>query len=196
MQKMRTTWNPAASARPFYSALYYLQKRQNDIVKLIKKAAEGRWTMLEKYRVVGIVNLCPNLVIQKGKDIIIDVTVPFDNGLEAFKEASRLKEEKYRNLATELSCNGTFMPLSLGHLVHGIRTTTKRSEDYDRRGSPKWWKRLSWVKLLLTLVMPSMNMFADSTEYWWLPGLRHIPILPLYLYFSLVCYILFYVVFK
>lgn len=55
----------------------------------------------------GTQNFRPDLVIQKGRDIlIIDVTVPFDNGLESFKEARRIKEVKYRDLAIELSVGG------------------------------------------------------------------------------------------
>lgn len=45
--------------------------------------------------------------LRKWNDIIIfDVTVPFENGLEALDEARRLKNEKYKNLADELSENG------------------------------------------------------------------------------------------
>lgn len=57
--------------------------------------------------VVGTEDLRPDLVVRKGKDLIIfDVMVPFENGLEAFDEARRLKVEKYKNLADELSTNG------------------------------------------------------------------------------------------
>lgn len=57
--------------------------------------------------VLGGENLCPDLVVKKGNDIIIfDITVPFDNGLDAFDEARRLKVEKYKNLADELCTGG------------------------------------------------------------------------------------------
>ena len=36
----------------------------------------------------------------------MDVTVPFKNGLEAFRSARIVKEQKYNNLARELSTNG------------------------------------------------------------------------------------------
>lgn len=38
--------------------------------------------------------------------IIIDVTVPFDNGLDAFEAARKSKIEKYSNLAQEMSLQG------------------------------------------------------------------------------------------
>lgn len=52
-------------------------------------------------------NLRPDLVIQTNKEIIIiDVTVLFDNGLNAFEEARGLKFMKYAQLSQELSSNG------------------------------------------------------------------------------------------
>lgn len=51
---------------------------------------------------MGSENLRPDLVVQKGNDIIIfDVTVPFENGFQAFEDDRKNKVEKYRNLATE-----------------------------------------------------------------------------------------------
>ena len=41
-----------------------------------------------------------------GDILILDVTVPFENGIEAFRNARTVKEQKYNNLASELSVNG------------------------------------------------------------------------------------------
>lgn len=46
-------------------------------------------------------------MIQKAGDvIIIDETVPFDNGLDAFEAARKSKIEKYSNVAQEMSLQG------------------------------------------------------------------------------------------
>lgn len=66
-----------------------------------------RWAVLGEDWVMGTENLRPDLVIQKNNEILIlDITVPFENGLEAFAEARRIKERKYCNLVAEMSCDG------------------------------------------------------------------------------------------
>lgn len=48
---------------------------------------------------VGTQNLRTDLVIQKNNQfMIIDVTVPFEDGLQAFEEARKRKVEKYQYL--------------------------------------------------------------------------------------------------
>lgn len=87
------------------STLY--RKRHNVIVDSIKKAASDRWAIVGENSVVGTENLKPDLVVRKRNEIIIiDVTVPFENGLYAFDKARNLKLTKYSNLAKELSSNG------------------------------------------------------------------------------------------
>lgn len=55
-------------------------------------------------QVIGKQNLRLDLDVRKGNDIILfDVTVPFDNGLDAFQEARRIKVDKYKELAEELT---------------------------------------------------------------------------------------------
>lgn len=55
-------------------------------------------------QIIGRQNLRPDLIVSKRNDIIIfDITVPLDNGLEAFEVARRAKVEKYKELAEELS---------------------------------------------------------------------------------------------
>lgn len=59
-------------------------------------------------RVVGTENLQLDLVVRKGNEndiIIFDVAVPFENSLEAFDDARKLKVEKYKDLTDELSTN-------------------------------------------------------------------------------------------
>lgn len=57
-------------------------------MKRVKKAAEARWAIMGEDCVLGRENFRPDLVIKKGNGIIIfDITVHFENGLEAFDEA-------------------------------------------------------------------------------------------------------------
>lgn len=70
-------------------------------------------------------NCRPYLVIQKGNHmIIIDVTVSFDNGLDAFTEAQAIKITKYANLTQEHTVDGrnaTVEAVVVGHLADGIQ---------------------------------------------------------------------------
>lgn len=84
-----------------------MKNGHNEIVKRIKKAAEARWTIIGEDRVVGTENCRLDLVIQKGNyAIIIDITVPFDNGLKAFTQARTVKMTKHARLAQEFSLSG------------------------------------------------------------------------------------------
>lgn len=66
------------------------------VVERIKKAVMGRWSIISEDQVVRSANVRPDLVLKKNNDILIlDITVPFENGLEVLTEARRLKEEKY-----------------------------------------------------------------------------------------------------
>lgn len=54
-------------------------------------------------QVIGRHNPCPDLVVRKENDIGKWQTVPCDNGLDAFQEARRIKVDKYKELAEELT---------------------------------------------------------------------------------------------
>lgn len=72
----------------------------------IKRAASD-WGVINENTVVGAQNLHPDLVLKNRKQIlIIDATVPFDNGHAAIKEARNKKLIKYNQLAKELSTDG------------------------------------------------------------------------------------------
>lgn len=58
---------------------------------------------MEENQVIGTQNLRPDLIVLKGNDItIFYVTVPLDNGLEAFENARKAKIDKYKDL--RLNC--------------------------------------------------------------------------------------------
>ena len=88
-----------------YSSTY--KARHNAIVERLKNAARGRWSVLREDQRVGSGDLRPDLVLQKGNEIlIIDVTVPIENEYIAFDRARQSKEEKYTDIARELSVDG------------------------------------------------------------------------------------------
>lgn len=81
-----------------------MKKRHDAIIERLNKAAGSRWTIQGENQVVDVGNLRPDLLLKKGNDIlIIDVTVPFENGLEALEDARKEKLENYSDLARELS---------------------------------------------------------------------------------------------
>lgn len=52
----------------------------------------GMWCTVSDDRAVGSAILRPDLVLKKNRDLLIlDVTVPFENGLEAFAVVRRTK---------------------------------------------------------------------------------------------------------
>lgn len=60
--------------------------------------------MVSEDKVLGSARLRSDLVLKKNHDIlIIDVTVPFENGLKAVTDATQKKFEKYEKLAQEIS---------------------------------------------------------------------------------------------
>ncbi|XP_035205588.1 uncharacterized protein LOC118180627 [Stegodyphus dumicola] len=77
------------------SRLY--QQRHNAVVERIKKAANGRWSILYENQVFPGTNLRPDLVLCKGSSaLVLDITVPFENRLAAFSAARQDKVSKYR----------------------------------------------------------------------------------------------------
>lgn len=88
-----------------HSTLY--KKRHDAVVSRVKKAATNRWEVMTENQVIGSGNLKPDLVLKKGKDVLIlDVAIPFENGLEALADARMRKEIKYQGIAQELHLKG------------------------------------------------------------------------------------------
>lgn len=68
----------------------------------------GRWSIVSEDRAVGNGRQRQDLVLKKNRDLLIlDITVPFENGADAFDVARKTKEDKYRQLAIDLSENMT-----------------------------------------------------------------------------------------
>ena len=67
----------------------------------------GRWEVIGEDQRLGTENLRPELVLKKENDIlIVDITVPLENGLKSFEDARLVKEAKYSNLGRELAADG------------------------------------------------------------------------------------------
>lgn len=79
------------------------KKSHDALVGRVRKLAIARWSVKGEDQVMGSGNLRPYLVFKKNKDVLIsDITITFENGLEAFAEARKRKEEKYEDFASEL----------------------------------------------------------------------------------------------
>ncbi|XP_075723798.1 uncharacterized protein LOC142765879 [Rhipicephalus microplus] len=75
----------------------------NAIIAHLKKAALEGFTVIEENQKVGVPNLRPDLVLARGWEaLILDVCCPFDDRMQAFQEARRVKEEKYAPLQRHL----------------------------------------------------------------------------------------------
>jgi len=102
-----------------YTALY--MARHNAIVARVKKAASTIFEVLSENQVLGNQSLRLDLVLKKGPNIyIVDVTIPFDNRLEAFKAAANEKRVKYEQLRAEMAdsynCTAVVIPFVVGAL--------------------------------------------------------------------------------
>lgn len=95
-----------------------ITKRHNRIVDRLRDAAAGRWQVFSENRPIGSESLRPDLVLTKDREaIIIDATVTFENGEDAFSSARQAKEAKYARLATELK--GRFDAVRVEAIVVG-----------------------------------------------------------------------------
>ncbi|XP_043661747.1 uncharacterized protein LOC122625746 [Drosophila teissieri] len=90
-----------------------IQQRHNAVMDRLAKAGSRLGTPRVNCRVEGVAEdmaaLRPDLVWRderSRKIVIVDVTVPFENGTEAFDNARGEKEEKYRPLAEALRAMG------------------------------------------------------------------------------------------
>ncbi|EDW88534.1 uncharacterized protein Dyak_GE18776 [Drosophila yakuba] len=90
-----------------------MQQRHNAVMDRLAKAGSRLGTPRVNCRVEGVAEdmaaLRPDLVWRderSRKIVIVDVTVPFENGAEAFDNARGEKEEKYRPLAEALRAMG------------------------------------------------------------------------------------------
>ena len=73
-----------------------ITQRHNRIVARLKKAALGRWSLFKENQPIGSENLRPDLVLCDGDNeaLLIDVTMPFENGTESFPRARSEKVKK------------------------------------------------------------------------------------------------------
>lgn len=71
-----------------------MRERHNGIVAGIEKAALAKFMVIAENQVVGTTFLKPDLVLACGEEaIILDICSPFENWLQVFHEARRVKEK-------------------------------------------------------------------------------------------------------
>jgi len=90
-----------------YTALYLA--RHNAVVARLRTAAGKKFEIIAENRAIGAGRLRPDLVLKRlsdGKIFIIDVSIPFDNRLTAFKAARDERTQRYEGLVAELGGNG------------------------------------------------------------------------------------------
>ncbi|KAL1433276.1 hypothetical protein MTO96_012676 [Rhipicephalus appendiculatus] len=105
-----------------------MTERHNAIVARLKKAALGRYTVIGENQQVGVPGLRPNLVLARGEEaLVLDVCCPFDNRMQAFQEARRIKEEKYAPL--QLHLLRRFQRVSVDAIVVGCLGTWDPAND-------------------------------------------------------------------
>ncbi|GFR14268.1 retrovirus-related Pol polyprotein from type-1 retrotransposable element R2 [Trichonephila clavata] len=96
-------------------------KRHDAVLERIRKAVAFRGRILSQNKTVGSTGLRPDLVAEiDGKIFIIDVTIPFDNRLQAFEVARKTKIEKYQPLIPVFRAMGhqevQIIPIVVGSL--------------------------------------------------------------------------------
>ncbi|KAL1442455.1 hypothetical protein MTO96_046411 [Rhipicephalus appendiculatus] len=105
-----------------------MTERHNAIVARLKKAALGRYTVIGENQQVGVPGLRPDLVLARGEEaLVLDVCCPFENRMQAFQEARRIKEEKYAPL--QLHLLRRFQRVSVDAIVVGCLGTWDPAND-------------------------------------------------------------------
>ncbi|KAF0745868.1 Retrovirus-related Pol polyprotein from type-2 retrotransposable element R2DM [Aphis craccivora] len=101
-----------------YTALY--MARYNAIVAKVKKAMSSKFEVPSENQVLGNQGLRPDLVLKKSPIIyIVDVTMPFNNHLEAFKivATEKVKYDQLRaELAVQHGCTAVVVSFVVGAL--------------------------------------------------------------------------------
>ncbi|XP_054720781.1 uncharacterized protein LOC129230408 [Uloborus diversus] len=111
-----------------YSASY--QRRHNQIVDRIKKAALGRWSVVGENQALDDSGLRPDLVLEKGDAaIIIDVTVPFEKNISSFQDARENKIRKYTPLAETLKNLKKYKSVTVDAIVVGSLGSWDKDND-------------------------------------------------------------------
>ena len=101
-----------------YSAAYTL--RHNAIVDRIKTAAAARFTTIGENISLDNSGLRPDLVLKRNNEVfIVDVTIPFENRLQALTSAAAAKLEKYQPLAERLKRQYNYRKVSVVPFIVG-----------------------------------------------------------------------------
>ncbi|GFR25051.1 retrovirus-related Pol polyprotein from type-2 retrotransposable element R2DM [Trichonephila clavata] len=130
-------------------------KRHNAIQERIRKAVAFRGQVMSVNRSVGDTRLRPDIVATiDGKVYIIDITIPFENRLSAFQEASNRKINKYQPIITHFKNQGVKEVFIIPIIVGSLGAWDVNNDDFLRLVATK-----SYLSLLRKLCV------SDSTRW-------------------------------
>ncbi|KAF8778866.1 Retrovirus-related Pol polyprotein type-1 like protein [Argiope bruennichi] len=150
------------------------QLRHDTIVARVKKALATRCTIISENQRVGPDNLRPDLVVQSGNKIfIVDVTIPFENRMEGFEKAKRLKHDKYASLLPLYSSNGVqaaIIPIVVGALGAWDPENDRFLSKYMSRGYLNKFRKLcvsdciKWSRDIYVEHISGHRQFTDGVD--------------------------------
>jgi len=144
-----------------------MMKRHDDIVRRIKTAMGNSKTgcslLFQDQTIPGDTSReRPDLVFQKGNEIyIIDVTIPFESGEDALKEARDRKKEKYRHLVPLLK-RGNVRRVHLDAFVVGsLGSWDPDNEDVMKLFTTKFDKNLFRNLCVSNVIKWSRDIYTE-----------------------------------
>ncbi|XP_055947152.1 uncharacterized protein LOC129980793 [Argiope bruennichi] len=150
------------------------QLRHDTIVARVKKALATRCTIISENQRVGPDNLRPDLVVQSGNRVfIVDVTIPFENRMEGFEKAKRLKHDKYASLLPLYSSNGmqaAIIPIVVGALGAWDPENDRFLSKYMSRGYLNKFRKLcvsdciKWSRDIYVEHISGHRQFTDGVD--------------------------------
>ncbi|KAF8797217.1 Retrovirus-related Pol polyprotein type-2 like protein [Argiope bruennichi] len=150
------------------------QLRHDTIVARVKKALATRCTIISENQSVGPNNLHPDLVVQSGNKVyIVDVTIPFENRMEGFEKAKRLKHDKYASLLPLYSSSGmqvSIVPIVVGALGAWDPENDRFLSKYMSRGYLNKFRKLcvsdciKWSRDIYVEHITGHRQFTDGVD--------------------------------
>lgn len=132
------------------------------MVERLKKAAAGRWEIIAENQAMGGEGtlLRPDLAIKKNKDIIlIDVTIPFENGLVV---ARKKKIEKYEPLVRIFNGQGYNTKVETV-IVGALRSWDPKNDGVIRRICSEKYARIMRKVMVSETISYSQDIVFEHT---------------------------------
>lgn len=147
----------------YHSTLY--KRRHNAVVDRIKKVALGRWNVISEDRTVGGTNHSPDLVLRKGNDILIlDIMCPFENGLEAFEQARKEKEDKYAEITEDYALDNLKVRVE-AIIVESLGSWVPKNDKIIRRLYSDNYAKIMRRRIVSETISYYQDVFAEHTRF-------------------------------